>query len=65
MSMGIYEPWVDVLLGGAKNLHSPRAVDFGVGAYVPLGFDSSGPPAIGDFNHDGKLDIAIAATGIF
>ena len=32
---------------------------------IPLGFGRSGPPAIGDFNHDGYLDVAIAETSVF
>jgi len=58
---GYLEPRVDVLLGAAKNLFT-RSATFCCGFYA-FGFDSSGPPAIGDFNHDGFLDVAIGATG--
>lgn len=55
---GYFEPEGDVLLGGAKNVLT-KSGNFGIGISPDGGF-SMAPPAIGDFNHDGKLDIAIA-----
>jgi len=52
---------VATLLGGAKNtLTMSSRVGLPVDTSGPF---SAGPPAIGDFNHDGNLDIAIAMTG--
>ena len=53
---GYLEPGIDVLLGGAKNSFT-RAVALVLGS-TPSRSKAPGPPAIGDFNHDGKLDIA-------
>jgi Bacterial Ig-like domain (group 3)/FG-GAP-like repeat len=63
---GYLEPQVDVLLGGAKNtLTKSAAFCCGFYAYDSVGIGRSGPPAIGDFNHDGFLDVAIAETDVF
>jgi FG-GAP-like repeat/Bacterial Ig-like domain (group 3) len=59
-----FEPAGDVLLGGAKNLLT-KSGNFSGPPTSDLDFSLAGPPAIGDFNHDGKLDIAVAATGRF
>ncbi len=62
---GYLEPQVDVLLGGAKNtLTMSGAFCCGFYAYDSIGIGHSGPPAIGDFNHDGHLDVAIAETSV-
>ena len=58
---GLLEPSVSAVLGGAKNLLTTSSTN-GLGFYSNSTF-ISGPPAIGDFNHDGYLDIAIGATG--
>jgi len=63
MSMDILSLWV-ACFGGAKNLLT-NGGNFGVAPTSIGDFIVSGPPAIGDFNHDGKLDIAVAATGNF
>jgi hypothetical protein len=53
-------PSIDVLLGGAKNvLNISSGSGLGFASYY---FDS-GPPAIGDFNHDGYQDIAVGIIG--
>jgi len=63
---GYLEPRVDVLLGGAKNTLTKGArFCCGFYAYDSIGIGRSGPPAIGDFNHDGHLDVAIAETSVF
>jgi len=63
---GYLEPQADVLLGGAKNtLTKSGAFCCGFYAYDSIGIGHSGPPAIGDFNHDGHLDVAIAETTVF
>ena len=63
---GYLEPRVDVLLGGAKNTFTKGArFCCGFYAYDSIGIGRSGPPAIGDFNHDGYLDVAIAETSVF
>ena len=63
---GYLEPRVDVLLGGAKNTLTKGArFCCGFYAYDSIGIGRSGPPAIGDFNHDGYLDVAIAETSVF
>ena len=47
------------LLGGAKNT---LTTSFSTGGgFTSVGSFVSGPPAIGDFNHDGHLDVAIGA----
>ena len=58
---GYLEPSAGGLLGAAKNLFRTGSGS-GLGFYS-IGSFSSPPPAIGDFNHDGYLDFAIAATG--
>jgi hypothetical protein len=58
---GYLEPSAGGLLGAAKNQFI-RGSGTGLGFYS-IGSFSSPPPAIGDFNHDGYLDFAIAATG--
>lgn len=55
---GAFEPSGDVLLGGTKNVLT-KGGHFGIGISPDYSF-SAATPAIGDFNHDGKLDIAIA-----
>lgn len=58
---GFIEPGIDLLLGGAKNqLTKGSGVGLGFTAFTDF---TSVPPAIGDFNHDGIPDIAIATTG--
>jgi hypothetical protein len=58
---GYLEPTAGALLGAAKNTF---LTDSGSGlGFVGNGSFNSSPPAIGDFNHDGYLDFAIAATG--
>ena len=56
-----------MLLGGAKNLLHQGRLTLVVGSMPTfrLGSSAAGPPAIGDFNHDGNLDIAIAETSVF
>ena len=52
---------VATLLGGAKNTFTlSSSIGPGVDTDGPF---NAGPPAIGDFNHDGHLDVAIAMTG--
>jgi hypothetical protein len=58
---GSFGPSGDVLLGGAKNLPTMGG-HFGIGISPDYGFSAT-TPAIGDFNHDGILDIAVATFG--
>jgi hypothetical protein len=58
---GYIEPGVGTLLGGAKNTLT-LGQGSGLGFYA-FGSFSSVPPAIGDFNGDGYLDIAFMTTG--
>lgn len=58
---GYIEPGIDVLLGGAKNTLT-KTSGAGLGFYAFSSFTSV-PPAIGDFNGDGYLDIAFVTTG--
>ena len=58
---GYIEPGIDLLLGGPKNLLT-KGAGAGLGFFAFSDFTSV-PPAIGDFNHDGHLDVAIATTG--
>jgi hypothetical protein len=60
---GYYAPSGNVLLGGAKNLFTSSG-NFGIGI-SPDGSFSAAPPAIGDFNHDGYLDIAVATNNFY
>ena len=58
---GYVEPTAGALLGAANNtFRSDQGSGLG---FVGNGDFTSPPPAIGDFNHDGYLDFAIAATG--
>lgn len=59
---GYIEPGINLLLGGAKNVLTKGAGGAGLGFFSFSDFTTV-PPAIGDFNHDGHLDIAIATTG--
>lgn len=59
---GYIEPGINRLLGGAKNSLTTSPGGAGLGFFSFNDF-SSVPPAIGDFNHDGNLDIAIVTTG--
>lgn len=58
---GYIEPQMNMLLGGAKNQLTETS-STGLGFFSFSDFTSV-PPAIGDFNHDGFLDVAIATTG--
>lgn len=58
---GYIEPGIDLLLGGPKNALT-KGSGIGLGFYAFSDFTTV-PPAIGDFNHDGHLDIAVATTG--
>jgi len=58
---GYIEPGIDLLLGGSKNLLT-KGSGVGLGFFAFTDFTSV-PLAIGDFNHDGYLDFAIATTG--
>jgi hypothetical protein len=58
---GYIEPQMNMLLGGAKNALTESSSN-GLGFFSFDNFTSV-PPAIGDFNHDGHLDVAIVTTG--
>ena len=64
MSMGTTSPRV-TCCSAEQRICFTKSGNFGAAPNLQGSFSSSGPPAIGDFNHDGKLDIAVAATGNF